>query len=110
VVCALRSAHPDLLVVLGGPGMPRRSRTLGLLTDDVEEMLAAIAGRDAVLTHREREVMTAVAEGLTNLEIAARMGVSASTVKTHLDRVFLKTGTVHRAAAVAHALRHGWIA
>jgi DNA-binding CsgD family transcriptional regulator len=54
-------------------------------------------------------VLGCVADGLTNSEAATRLGVGAATVRSHLDRIFTKTGTTHRAAAVAMALRRGWV-
>jgi DNA-binding NarL/FixJ family response regulator len=54
-------------------------------------------------------VLAAVADGMTTLEIADRLCLSSSTVKTHLDHILSKTGTEHRAAAVAAALRAGWL-
>lgn len=108
-VALLRRSRPDLVLVLGGPGAPPCSRHAAVVTSDPEVMVAALGGGGGTLTDREREVLLAVAEGATNSEIAELLGLSASTVKTHLDRVFDKTGTVHRAAAVAHALRSGWI-
>jgi DNA-binding CsgD family transcriptional regulator len=53
------------------------------------------------LSPREREVVSAVARGLTNKEIAARLGLSAHTVKEHLDRASAKTGARGRKALVA---------
>jgi DNA-binding CsgD family transcriptional regulator len=109
LVAAVREASPGTLVVLGGPGVPRGVRGPDLVTDDATALLALLDGRSEVLTQREREVLTAVADGRTNNEIAQSLGVAPATVKSHLDRVFAKTGTEHRAAAVAFALRRGWI-
>jgi two-component system response regulator DesR len=109
VLTALREAAPDVLLVVGGPGVPAGTRPADLVTEDPAELLRAIAGRTDPLTEREREVLVAVAEGATNNEIADALCVSPATVKTHLDHVFAKTGTEHRAAAVARALRQGWI-
>ena len=50
----------------------------------------------AELTDREREVAIAVAEGLTNAEIAAALYLGLPTVKTHLERVFAKLGVSSR--------------
>ena len=61
------------------------------------------------LTTREREVLVEVAGGYSNEEIAARLYLSESTVKTHLVRVFAKLGVDGRAAAVAEATRRGVI-
>jgi DNA-binding NarL/FixJ family response regulator len=53
------------------------------------------------LSHREREIMTFVARGLTNREIATRLFLSESTVKTHLSSAFRKLDARSRADAVA---------
>ena len=110
IIGALRAAAPDVLLVGGGLGFPR-SATVGadVVTNEVPVLLHALNERSSALTSREREVLIAVADGLTNPEIAARLHVSMSTVKTHLDHVLAKTGAEHRAAAVAQALRKGWI-
>jgi DNA-binding NarL/FixJ family response regulator len=59
------------------------------------------------LTPREAEVLTLIAEGLTNQEIAERLVVSPATVKSHVNRVFSKIGVRDRALAVAYAYRSG---
>ena len=108
LVAAVRRAHPDCLVVLGGPAAVPVLEA-DLLTSDVPALLAALARRGCPLSERELEALRCVADGLTNVEVAQALGVAAATVKTHLDHVFLKTGTTGRAAAVALALRRGWI-
>jgi two-component system nitrate/nitrite response regulator NarL len=59
------------------------------------------------LTDREREVLALAAEGITTPEIAARLELSAATVKTHLQKAYEKLGVTDRTAAVALALRRG---
>jgi DNA-binding NarL/FixJ family response regulator len=59
------------------------------------------------LTAREAEVLTLLAAGLSNTEIAQRLYVSHATVKTHINRIFAKTGARDRAQAVRYAYQHG---
>jgi len=59
------------------------------------------------LTEREAEVLDLIAQGCTNPEIARRLFVSESTVKTHVNHIFAKTGSRDRAQAVGYAHRHG---
>lgn len=59
------------------------------------------------LTAREAEVLALIAAGRTNAQIATTLVVSASTVKTHVNNLFAKTGATNRAQAVQYAYRHG---
>ncbi|WP_306336945.1 response regulator transcription factor [Streptomyces sp. KL118A] len=52
------------------------------------------------LTHREREILTVIGQGWTNAEIASRLHLAESTVKTHVGRILAKTGTRDRVQAV----------
>ena len=61
----------------------------------------------AALTDREREVVTLVAEGLSNEEIAARLVVSPLTAKTHVSRAMTKVSARDRAQLVVLAYTHG---
>jgi DNA-binding NarL/FixJ family response regulator len=59
------------------------------------------------LTPREAEVLKLIADGLSNAEIADALVVSHATVKTHVNRIFSKTGARDRAQAVRYAYTHG---
>lgn len=59
------------------------------------------------LTQREAEILALIARGLTNSEIAAQLFLSNHTVKTHISRIFAKTGSRDRAAAIGYANRKG---
>ena len=62
-----------------------------------------------LLTPREVEILTAIGEGLSNKEIARRLGISTHTVKFHLEAIFDKLDAGSRAEAVAKGLRRGVI-
>jgi DNA-binding NarL/FixJ family response regulator len=59
------------------------------------------------LTPREIQVLRQVADGATNKEIAASLGVAVSTIERHLVNLYTKIGARGRADAIAYALRHG---
>jgi two-component system nitrate/nitrite response regulator NarL len=57
------------------------------------------------LSAREREVLELVSTGMSSPEVARRLNLSTTTVKTHLQRIYEKLGVGDRAAAVAEAMR-----
>ena len=59
------------------------------------------------LTQRESEILALLADGLGNKQIAARLGISSHTVKTHLELLFEKLGVSSRAQAVATGVKRG---
>ena len=58
------------------------------------------------LTEREREVLALMVEGLNNTQIAAKLTVSPSTIKSHVSNILAKLGVASRTEAVTLALRH----
>ena len=82
----------------GGTGVPRA----------VAAKLAEYAPR-VPLTPRETEVLSLVAKGLSNAEVAERIGRTEGTVKVHLKNILQKLGANDRTEAVTTALRRGFI-
>jgi DNA-binding NarL/FixJ family response regulator len=60
------------------------------------------------LTPRESDVLRLIAEGRSNREIARALYVSEATVKTHVNRIFAKTGSRDRTQAIRYAYTHGY--
>jgi DNA-binding NarL/FixJ family response regulator len=82
-----------------------------LLHPDVARLLAAGQDRPAgtQLTARERDVLTEIARGRSNREIARGLGVSEKTVKTHVSAVLAKLGVQDRTQAALYAVRTGLV-
>jgi DNA-binding NarL/FixJ family response regulator len=60
------------------------------------------------LTPRESDVLRLIAQGKSNREIARALYVSEATVKTHVNRIFAKTGSRDRTQAIRYAYTHGY--
>ena len=99
---AIRALHAGQTYL--DPAVQRR--LIELATEPAAAAKPATDGEDD-LTAREVEVLTLIARGLSNAEIAAALVVSGATVKTHINRIFAKTGVRDRAQAVAYAYRTG---
>ncbi|WP_031469054.1 response regulator transcription factor [Sciscionella sediminilitoris] len=65
------------------------------------------SGKPVGLTGREAEVLGLIADGLSNADIAARLVIGETTVKTHINNLFAKIGVRTRAEAVRYAFRVG---
>ncbi len=102
---AIHAVHSGDAVV--APSTTRRllERFAGHLPDPGAEP----APGAEILTEREREVMLLVARGLSNAEIAARLYVAETTVKTHIGRILTKLDLRDRVQIVVHAYETGLI-
>ena len=109
LVAAIRSVASGDAVV--SPRVTRRMLEMfaGRLPASTEAVPSSATEhpRLAELTAREREVLDAVAEGLSNAEIAERMFLSEATVKTHVGRVLAKLGVRDRVQAVVFCYENG---
>lgn len=80
------------------------------VTPGAEPGFRAIAEAPAaLLTARETEILNALGDGMSNKEVARALGISAHTVKFHLETIFRKLDVTSRAEAVAKGLRQGII-
>ena len=114
LAAALR-ASPNFEVVAVGDSVRNLSSAADVVLVARERGEAPYAAQPArrdiivgtVLTSRERDVLALLADGLGNKQIAARLGISTNTVKTHLELLFEKLGVSSRAEAVATGVRRG---
>lgn len=120
VIVYTGSPNPDVprqAMALGAAGFCSKSDPPGSLVDTI---LAVASGRMvfpfidvgrltndpfAGLTPREREMLAALAGGLTNQQMAAQLAISLNTVKFHLKNLYDKLGVNNRAQAVAYYLK-----
>jgi DNA-binding NarL/FixJ family response regulator len=58
------------------------------------------------LTLREAEILSMIARGMTNPDIAAELYISTQTIKSHVNRIFAKTGSANRSDAIRYARDH----
>lgn len=109
----VKDAQPEELLagiraVATGDAVVAPSLTRRLLDAYVHHLPADPTAQDGTsedarltsLTDREREILTVIGQGWTNTEIAARLHLAESTVKTHVGRILAKTGSRDRIQAV----------
>lgn len=80
-----------------------------LSSDLAARVLRPVRGTGCELTERELEVLTLMADGLHNKQIAARLMISQRTVERHCDNIYGKLGVGSRTEAVVHALTRGLV-
>jgi len=98
-----------LQVVSAGDALLAPSVTRRLIEEFAGQPVPRNDRRVGKLTSRERDVLTLVAEGLSNAEVAARLFLGESTVKTHLSGVLTKLGLRDRVQAVVLAYETGLV-
>jgi len=103
-----RGATPDVIAA----ALVAAARGLAVLEADLADAWMRLP-EDAPaqgLTARETEVLSLLAEGLSNKAIAARLGISEHTAKFHVNAILAKLGAESRAAAIVKAARLGLVA
>ena len=99
LIAAVRAVAAGLVVLTPDAAQPMRGQTSVARREG--------SPRAVALTPREHEVLQALAEGLANKQVAARLGISEHTIKTHVTAVFEKLGVTTRAEAVARGVQLG---
>jgi LuxR family maltose regulon positive regulatory protein len=92
--------------------LPYVDRLVAGLQRAGQDRLAPISGARilSALSPRETDVLTLIAEGLSNKEIARSLDIGPETVKSHLKGIFTKLGVERRAQAVSRAQTLGLVA
>jgi DNA-binding NarL/FixJ family response regulator len=109
--------YADAALSLGAAGFVLKTAPLPELVDAIRRVAAgglAFAVRPrtvgrAHLTAREHDVVRLVADGRSNDEIGASLGIGSKTVETHLSRIFERFGVSSRTELAARAVREGWL-
>jgi NarL family two-component system response regulator LiaR len=102
----LKSARIDELVgTIRGAGTGQ----VALPVQMAARMVRLVGGHD-VLSHREADVLHLVARGLANKQVARELGITESTVKTHVSGILAKLGLASRTQLALYAARTGLIA
>ncbi|HET7645515.1 MAG TPA: response regulator transcription factor [Candidatus Limnocylindria bacterium] len=107
--------YADAALRLGAAGFVVKTAPTAELLDAIRRAAAGglafgvRPGGGVALSDREREVVGLVAEGASNDEIGARLGISSRTVESHLRRLFERVGAASRAELAARAFREGWL-
>ena len=112
----LKDSDPDdiahaIRTVAAGDALIQPSITRRLIEAFVDTRAQEIAATEsfAVLTEREREILTFIAHGKTNEEIAEDLVISPATVKTHVARIMAKLDAHDRAQLVVQAYENGLV-
>ena len=99
----LSSLSPDMLIRIAH--LVRQELEHGHLPGEDEQIILTDRRQDSILTNRERDVLILSVRGLTNIEIADRLYISISAVRTFLNRACTKLGACKRSDAVVLALK-----
>lgn len=109
---SIRVADPELAARLTDLLKQTESFRIAQDGETADLILSEAGGADSDpegLTPREQQVLALLAEGLSNKEIASRLGIAPDTAKFHVGRLIDKLDATGRTDAVAHAARRGII-
>lgn len=108
--------YVDAALQLGAAGFVLKTAPLAELVEAIRRVALgglafSVRPRAATvrLTSRELEVVRLVADGRSNDEVGAELGISTKTVETHLARLFERTGVGSRTELATRAVREGWL-
>jgi len=109
--------YADAALRLGAAGFVLKTAPIAELTDAIRRVAAGGlafsvrpgGGSVARLSPREHDVVRLVADGRTNDEIGAQLGIGSKTVETHLARLFERLGVASRTELAMRAVREGWL-
>ena len=110
--------YADAALRLGASGFVLKTAPIAELIDAIRRAAAGgmafatrpgRAGESVRLSERELDVVRLVVDGRSNDEIAARLGIGAKTVESHLRRLFERLDVASRTELATRALREGWL-
>ena len=108
--------YVDAALRLGAAGFVVKTAPVEELLDAIRQVAAGRlaftrrpAGNLLTLSEREREVVAAVVDGLSNDEVGARLDISPKTVESHLRRLFERGHIASRTELASRAIREGWL-
>jgi HD-like signal output (HDOD) protein/DNA-binding CsgD family transcriptional regulator len=111
-------AHHELGEPIAPRELLRSARAIGLGPDDLRRLMYELPGSSSErqlptepcpLTGQELRVLRQLGKGLVYKQIAHDLGISPSTIRTHLHNIYRKLGVVNRAQAVLFATGRGWL-
>ena len=100
------SIEAALIAAAAGRSLLDAGVMRAVLKSDKASRVPPTADNQASLTEREVEVLGLIAQGLSNQQIASRLVLGVSTIKTHINHLLAKTACRDRAALVAYAYRN----
>ena len=98
-----KSVHPVSM------GTLLREISQGHVVQKFRATRAPVSQEDCPLTEREKEILSSVAQGLPNKEIARRLGISLATVRNHVHNILEKLEVHSKLEATSLAFRQGWV-